>query len=258
MARPEQPGPAATSDDGPAYQRMAARIRASIVAGELAEGQRLPSEVALAEQSGFSRPTVREALRVLQESGFIERSSPRIFVVRTPTEEPASRAISQALRRRTVTFAALYEALLLLEPELTRLAALRRSDDDLAVLRRIVRAQRDCGGDFLRWCRLDDEFHVAIAEASDNPPLVLARASLGQVIVPTVAQFVTDERTATAATDFHQRILDAVAEGDPDLAALMARRHVEDFRQAWDRSGLEYHQDISALIDAAGVRLTKP
>ncbi|HWI73706.1 MAG TPA: FCD domain-containing protein [Baekduia sp.] len=248
--------PSATGGSGPAYQQLATTIRTSIMEGELTEGQRLPSEVALAGEAGVSRSTVREALRVLQESGFIERSSPKIFVVRAHTEEPAVRAVSHALRRRTVTFAALHEALLLLEPELTRLAALRHDEEDLAALRRILDAQRESLDDFARWCRLDEEFHETIAEASANAPLVLARASLGQVLVPTVAQFLTTERAAIAGTVFHERIYDSIVEGDGDLAALVARRHVEDFRQAWEHSGLEYDRDISALIDAATLVLT--
>src|SRR5919197_1991370 len=78
---------------GPGYQRLAASIRESIVSGELPPGRRLPSELKLAEQTGVSRSTVREALRVLQESGFIERASPRIFVVSAQDEEPAARAV---------------------------------------------------------------------------------------------------------------------------------------------------------------------
>src|SRR5919197_2600619 len=126
LAVPSQSGSRATP---PAYQQLAASIRQSIVDGELEPGHRLPSELALASQEGVSRSTVREALRVLQESGFIERASPRIFVVRAQDEEPAARAVIHALRRRTVTFSALHEALMLLEPELARLAAIRHDDE---------------------------------------------------------------------------------------------------------------------------------
>ena len=98
-------------------------------------------------------------------------------------------------------------------------------------------------------------FDVAIAETSGNAPLVLARATLGLVLVPTVAQFVTTERATNAAIEFHQRIYDAIEEGDPDLAALVARRHVEDFAAAWERSGLAYDCDISKLIDDTTARL---
>jgi DNA-binding FadR family transcriptional regulator len=240
-----------------AYEQLAGTIRASILSGELAEGERLPSEARLAGEAGVSRSTVREALRVLQESGFVERASPKILVVRaaTATETPAFRAMSHALRRRTVTFAALHEALMLLEPELARLAALRRDQEDLDALRAILDAQHAHARDYAEWCRLDEAFHVAIAEASANAPLVLARSALGQVLVPTVAQFVADERATQTATAFHERLYEQIAAGDPELAAVIARRHVEDFRVAWERSGLAYERDISSLIDAATTRL---
>jgi GntR family transcriptional repressor for pyruvate dehydrogenase complex len=238
-----------------AYEQLAATIRASILSGELAEGQRMPSEARLADEAGVSRSTVREALRVLMESGFLERASPKILVVRGAAETPAHRAVTHALRRRTVTFSALHEALMLLEPELARLAASRRDDEDLATLRRILHDQHAHLRDYAAWCRLDEAFHVAIAEASENPPLVLARTALGEVLVPTVAQFVNDERATEAATAFHERLYDQIAAGDPELAAVIARRHVEDFRAAWERSGLTYDRDVSELIDAAATRL---
>ncbi len=237
------------------YERLADSIRESILAGDLKDGERLPSEAVLAREAGVSRSTVREALRLLQESGFVERASPRILVVRAQTDAPAVRAMSHALRRRTVTFAALHEALLLLEPQLAALAAARREDDDLQTLRRILDAQHAHARDFPAWCRLDEEFHVAIAEASANAPLVLARATLGQVLTPTVFQLVDNERATQAATAFHERLYDEIVSGDAELAALIARRHVEDFHAAWERSGLGYHRDISELIDAAAIKL---
>lgn len=236
---------------GRAYERLASSMREAIRVGMLAEGYRLPSEATLAKDAGVGRSTVREALRLLQESGYIERVSPKVLVVRAHAEESAVRAINHALRRRTVTFEALYESLMLLEPALSRLAALRREPDDLEELQRILDAQRKAIRNFPLWCRLDETFHVRIAEASANAPLILARATLGQIIVPTVAQFVTTETAAMKGTEFHQRLFTEIANGDGELAAVAARRHIEDFGAAWERVGLDYHRDISQLIDAA-------
>lgn len=247
------PDPA--GDGARAFEQVAASIRGSILAGDLETGQRLPSETSLAKDAGVSRSTVREALRVLEQSGFIERASPKIRVVRAGADEPAFRAMAHALRRRTVTFAALHESLMLLEPELARLAAERREQDDLDSLRRILDAQQAHAQDYRAWCGLDEDFHIAIAEASANAPLVLARATLGDLLVPTVAQFVTNERATHAAMEFHERLYGRIADGDAELAAIIARRHVEDFHTAWERSGLGYHRDISELIDAATARL---
>jgi GntR family transcriptional repressor for pyruvate dehydrogenase complex len=236
---------------GRAYEQLADTIRGSILSGELSQGHRIPSEARLAEDAGVSRSTVREALRLLEESGFLERASPKILVVRGAAERPAHRAMTHALRRRTVTFAALHEALMLLDPELARLAALRRDDEDLVTLNQILDAQRAHLGDFAEWCRLDEAFHVAIAEASANAPLVLARTALGDVLVPTVAQFVHDQAATEMATAFHERVLEQITASDAELAALIMRRHIEDFNNAWERSGLTHDQEVTALVGAA-------
>ena len=233
-----------------AYEQLAASIRDAILDGGFVEGERLPSEAAFAKKAGVSRSTLREALRLLQEAGFLERVSPKILVVRRPTEEPAVRAMSSALRGRVVTFQALYESLMLLEPELSRLAALRCEQSDLDALRRILDEQHRCARDFGAWCKLDEEFHMTIATASANAPLTLARATLGRIIVPTVAQLVDTERATSAATSFHDRLYAEISVGDSELAALIARRHIEDFRAAWERAGLAFDLDISGLVEA--------
>jgi GntR family transcriptional regulator, transcriptional repressor for pyruvate dehydrogenase complex len=234
---------------GRAYEQLADTMRVSILSGKLPQGQRLPPEAQMANEAGVSRSTVREALRLLQESGFLERVSPKILVVRGATETSAHRAITHALRRRTVTFAALHEALLLLEPGLASLAAERRDESDLEELRSILALQTTHMRDYEEWCRLDNAFHVAIAEASKNAPLVLARAALGDVLVPAVARFVHNERATEAAIEYHERIREQIAVGDPELASVIARRHIENFREAWERSGLAYEDDLMSLIN---------
>ena len=90
--------------DSRAYEQLAGRIRGRILAGEIAPGARLPSELALAREAAVSRSTVREALRVLEETGFVERPSPRILVARRPAgDEPALREATRVLRSTTCT-----------------------------------------------------------------------------------------------------------------------------------------------------------
>src|SRR3954465_7846499 len=87
-----------------AYEQLAGLLRERITSGDLREGDRLPSETALAEQAGVSRSTVREALRTLEEGGLIPRASPRVMVVARRTDDPAFRELRHALRRHKVTF----------------------------------------------------------------------------------------------------------------------------------------------------------
>jgi DNA-binding FadR family transcriptional regulator len=230
-----------------AYEQLADLLRDQILSGSLREEQRLPSETQLAEQCGVSRSTVREAFRMLQEAGLIERASPRVMVVRRRTEDPAYRELQHALRRRNPTFHHLHEALLALEPELARLAAMRADRNDLEELHQLLDAQEAALDDPETWSQLDDEFHLVIAEMSQNPALVIARAPISQLLVPTLRGFMRSGPLTTLATRYHHRIVGEIEAHDPDTAAAVMRRHVNDFRTAWEKAGLDYHLELSQV-----------
>jgi GntR family transcriptional repressor for pyruvate dehydrogenase complex len=235
-----------------AYEQLAAQIRARILAGQLQEGDRLPSELAIGREARVGRSTVREALRVLEQAGFVERVSPRVLVARRPPPEaPGGDEATQALRRSDVTFDDLHEALLALDPALTRLATEHANESDIARLEAHLEAQEKVLGDPRTWSRLDDEFHVGIAEISGNMPLVLARRPISAVLLPTMWRFVRDERMTRAAFTYHERMVEEIRAGDPEAAAFMTQKHINDFRRAWERAGLDVHQKIGEL-DGSG------
>jgi GntR family transcriptional repressor for pyruvate dehydrogenase complex len=238
-----------------AYEQLAAMLRERITSGELREGERLPSESALAEQAGVSRSTVREALRTLEEAGLIARPSPRVMVVARRTEDPVFRELRHELRRRNVTFHHLHEALLTLEPELTRLAAMRADASDVAALWEHVAVQEDNLDHFQEWSRLDVEFHLAIAEMSGNPALIIAREPITQVLLPLLHRFMDSTDLTEHATRYHRRIVGEIEAGDPETAAAVTRRHVNDFRTAWEKRGLDFHQEIVNLDDLEALHL---
>lgn len=233
-----------------AYEQLADLLRERIMSGDLREGERLPSETDLAAQAGVSRSTVREAFRTLQEAGLIERSSPRVMVVRRRTDDPAYRELMHALRRQDVTFHHLHEALLVFEPELVRLATARADAHDLRVLRESLAAQDRHLDHFNEWSRLDEEFHLAIAEISANPALIIARAPITQLLLPTLHRFMRSRSMTEHATGYHHRIVAEMEQHDPDTASAVMRRHVNDFRVAWEKAGLDFHMEIADLADA--------
>ena len=231
-----------------AYEQLAGQIRARILAGELAEGERLPSELALARDAKVSRGTVREALRLLEEAGFVERSSPRILVVRHPRgDDPAVSEAARALRQSDVTFDDVHEALLALDPALTRLATEKADAAQLEQLERHLEQQAQVLSQPETWSRLDDEFHLMIAEIAGNLPLLIARRPLSAVLLPTMWRFVRDERMTRAAFTFHERIVEQMRAHDPEAAAFMTRKHINDFRRAWVRAGLDVAMPIGGL-----------
>lgn len=235
----------------PAYESIAADLRNQIDRGEIAIGDRLPSETALAEGFGVSRPTMREALRSLQEAGFVERVSPRILIARRHDDEPANRQIVQSLRRNRVTFADLYEALRLLEPALSARASERAGPDDLRALEENLAAQERSLARFDEWNRLDQDFHLAIAEIAGNPALTLARQPITRLLMPALGRLMSSEALTSAALGRHRRIFAEIAAGDPEAAELMTRRHIQEFQEAWAESGLDLQ---SVVGDGVGDR----
>jgi len=233
-----------------AYEQLAGVLRDRIASGALREGDRLPTEATLAQQAGVSRSTVREALRTLQEARLIERASSKVMVVRRQTDNDAFRELTHALRRRRVTFAHLHEALATIEPELARLAAERAEPADIVVLRANLEAQARALEDYVEWSRLDEEFHLTIAEISANPALIIARAPMTQLLVPTLHRFIASPTHTRHATRYHERVLAEIEAHEPGLAAAVMRRHVEDFRVAWAKAGLDFDLHIADIGDA--------
>jgi DNA-binding FadR family transcriptional regulator len=230
-----------------AYEQLAGLLRERITSGDLRVGDRLPSESALAEQAGVSRSTVREALRLLEQGGLVERASPRIMVVADRSEDPGFRELRRVLRQHNVTFHHLHEAMMTLDPELTRFAAMRADKSDLKELHDSMTAQEEHLGHLAEWSRLDVEFHSMLAEISANPALIIAREPISQLLMPALYRFMDTRDMAEHATKYHRRIVEEIEVRDPDTAAAVMRRHINDWRTAWERRGLDLHQEILDL-----------
>jgi GntR family transcriptional regulator, transcriptional repressor for pyruvate dehydrogenase complex len=236
-----------------AYEQLAGLLRERITNGDLRVGDRLPSESALAEQAGVSRSTVREALRILEQGGLVERASPRIMVVADRSEGPGFRELRRALGQHNVTFHHLHEAMMTLDPELTRFAAMRADRSDLKELKDAMAAQEAHLDHLAEWSRLDVEFHSMLAEISANPALIIAREPISQLLMPALYRFMDTREMAEHATKYHRRIVEEIEIRDPDTAAAVMRRHINDWRTAWERRGLDLHQeilDLSATTDS--------
>ncbi len=217
---------------------LAERIRA----GQLAPGERLPTESALMAERGVSRTVVREALSQLQASGLVEtRHGVGTFVL-----DGADSAAFRIAPRQLATLQdviAVLELRIGLETEAAALAAQRRSADDLVRMRAAldavaaaVEAGRDAVGP-------DFQFHLEIARATQNPHFAELMASLGAQIIPRARlegdAGMTDERRTylRRVNAEHENILDAIANGDAEAARAAMRTHLANSRERRRRAG---------------------
>ncbi len=147
---------------------VAARIRAFIVARELTPGTRLPSERALAQALGTSRPTVSQALRTLALMGIIEsRRGSGAYVLRRPDDAPAT----QLWRASAANLDELLQLRLWLESLATREAVKRADAAQITAVRDALERLTRSSGEPAAWIAADTVFHATVVSLAGNQPL---------------------------------------------------------------------------------------
>lgn len=195
------------------------RIRTLIVGGGLAPNDRL-HQGELATSLGISRTSVREALHRLTAESLAEFESNRGFFVAAPLH------LNAVLQR--------LEVRLLLEPGIARLAAERRTDDELAVLRRTVEREARARSPHAAH-DLSREFHMLLARATRNVEAVRMLESLWTIDVgrQLLARRGLSPTWQPEDVAEHQAVADAVAAREGDRASELMREHLAEAYAHW-------------------------
>ena len=225
-ARPDTPG-------GDASLRIALEIRRHLARSDLHPGDRLGTEQGLAREFGVSRPTIREALRVLASSHLIRASrgpGGGIFVASTPSEgmsHSLSEAISTMLETRTVSLQELVEARILLEVPLAGLAALHVTPEAVLRLEAAIADQegKHAASDPFRLA--DACFHRTIAATAGNELMRAFASWTLDVLQPSLIDAIGDRIDADAIIRQHHEILRAIRRGQSAGGERAMRRHLE-------------------------------
>jgi GntR family transcriptional regulator, transcriptional repressor for pyruvate dehydrogenase complex len=221
-----------------AVEQIAERIRL----GELATGDRLPSERDLAAAMQISRPTLREAVRVLADAGVLavrSGSTGGIFVVSDYVPIEMLRSKSDL---RLDEVAGVLEARRLIEPRVAQLAAVHAREEDYARMQRAIDAQKrllaqsDVLAEEDRFLQLDTQFHVAIARATGNSTIVSLMRTLLRRLEIARDLALHEPPTANWVIDIHERTLAAVRSSDHRRIDLVMDEHLAAMEQAWERA----------------------
>jgi len=213
-------------------ERFGDRIRT----GQLQAGDKLPTEAAIMEEFDVSRTVVREAISKLQASGLVEtRHGIGTFVI-GPGDGPSFKITPEQFSTLQDVIAVL-ELRIGLETEAAGLAAQRRTDANLASLRKAldaVIAAVEAGQDSVA---ADFQFHLEIARATQNSHFADLMATLGAQIIPRArlepAADMNEERLAymRRVNAEHESILDAIASQDAEAARAAMRTHLSNSRE---------------------------
>jgi DNA-binding FadR family transcriptional regulator len=231
----------------PAYTRVCIAIETKILARELRDGDVLPPEIDLARQFQVHRSTVREALRQLESAGLVRRGGKRLLVSRPHTSKIAA-GMKQALVLHDVRFVDVWEAMMVIEPEVAALAAVRRDEVTLGALEvahvRFIESPR---GDSASAVAAVEEFFELIGMCAHNHVLVLAKHSLTMALGPSLGKMIDRVPQARARiADAQRRIIAALRAKDATEARKWMARHVRDFKRGYEVGGISPDTPISA------------
>lgn len=238
---------------------LADKIRAQIVRGELNEGDFLPPEGQLMDTLGLSRPTLREAFRILEAEGLISvvRGSRSGARVRKPSVELVSRYAGYVLQSQATTIADLYQTRLLIEPSVVRLLA---TSNDKAATGKLRKILADMSGllDEQRHDEFVDKvevFHQSLVAASGLKTLTF----LSRMLLDLAAKHQRDyahrhpqtreerRKSLRVGLKSYEKLVALIEAGDVEEAVAHWRLHLKNAYATWtsDREG-------SRIVDSLG------
>ncbi|MEV6878245.1 FCD domain-containing protein [Amycolatopsis sp. NPDC051128] len=214
---------------------VAFELRRRIVRGELSEGDALPAEAELMVEFAVSRPTLREAFRVLESESLISirrgaRGGARVHV---PDGSVAARYAGLILEHRSATLQDVYAARTVIEAPCAGLLASRRTGGDLDRLCAELAEAEALIGDPPAFIRAHLRFHALVVELSGNQTLVLLNGMVRHIIdranwshVDLDAGSEENVRANLSGFRAHARLVELVAAGDAAEATRVWRSHL--------------------------------
>ncbi len=221
-----------------AVEQIAERIRL----GEIAAGDRLPSERDLAAAMQISRPTLRAAVRVLVEAGMLKVRTGAAGGTFIASDYVPIEMLRSKSGLRLDEVAGVLEARRLIEPRVAQLAAVSAREDDYAHLQRIIDAQKAmlASGKVMsqedRFLQLDTQFHLRIARATGNSTIVSLMRSLLRRLEIARDIALHEPPIPSWVVDIHVQTLAAIRSVDHERIQAVMAEHLAAMEQAWEHA----------------------
>ncbi|UTW13986.1 FadR/GntR family transcriptional regulator [Marinobacterium rhizophilum] len=218
-------------------RQIADQLRRAIVDGELRADDRLPTEDELALRFGVSRPTIREALKILAAQNLIR--SKRGPTGGTFINCPSIPELSESLTCATTLLVGMdafnmdevLQARELLESQCCRLAALNRTPEQLQRMRQQLEIQQDSSLSAEDFCASDVALHRTLADASGNRLLGFVMFSVIEALQPVTNMVAHRFRDRALVSSQHLRLIEALENRDADAACAIVCEQLSDLRQ---------------------------
>ncbi|SIQ45952.1 transcriptional regulator, GntR family [Alkalispirochaeta americana] len=214
------------------------QIKEMITSGRLKPGDRLPSERAMMEMLSRSRPTIREALRMLERTGLIRTvAGSNGAIVQKPNTRSVEQALETAIQTQALSLSEVWEYRHLNETAIVEWASQRRTAKDLEALDKILEQSRESVDDPGEFIKYDPLFHAALAKASKNTVAYLLSQILAISMVALLEQRMaeldmkTQQAMCRKVLVMHADIVAALKSRDKDAARRAMEAHIEAFHE---------------------------
>lgn len=216
-----------------AAEVVAGTLRRRIILGLLAEGDVLPSEDDLLIELGVSKPTLRQAIRILESESLVtvRRGAHGGIQVSVPSVETAAGYAATVLEYRGATTADLFEAAVALEGPCAAMLARRRTPEQLERLRAAVTEDAAVTDPHILLQR-ENDFHRMVLEFAGNATLQVLCAIVREIIDAATSRYLTGTRlevhgpAVAAGARTHGRFVDLVEKRDAEAAESLWVRHI--------------------------------
>ena len=226
------------------YELVAERLVQEITDRRLTPGDELPRERELAEVYRVGRSSVREALRMLESKGLIASPGSGRLVVAEYTN-PLNHSLALLLEMHDGDLQELFEVRRILEVESAGLAALRRTDEDLAAMRDALERMEQGLRSAERYVGGDVHFHLAVAVATQNRIATHMMRAIRDVLRRALMSIYHIPGSPERSLGHHREILDAITAGRSEAARERMQAHL-----------LQVEEDIDQTLRGAPSRTT--
>ena len=215
-----------------AFEEVSSKIKTLVFEGALKPGDKLPSETELATQFNVGRQTVREALRILELSGFItvQKGYGGGPIVQDTILSQISNLFSDAFQMDKITLEQITTARITIERAILEHAIENADIEDLKALENnLARAQTKADQNIM--CIEENiEFHKLLAEASKNPVFVIVAESILAIMRGLTSQLPPDPETCKKAIKNHNGIFQGIKKKDLKKATASLERDFLDLQ----------------------------
>jgi DNA-binding FadR family transcriptional regulator len=213
---------------------VAAALRRRIILGELQEGEVLPPEDVLLDDMGVSKPTLRQAIRILESESLVtvRRGALGGIHVSVPRIETSAGYAATVLEYRGTTISDLFEAAAALEGPCAAMLARSRTAEQLERLRTAAEAEAAIRDDPARLLELENDFHQLMIDMAGNATLRVLCEMVRVVIDAATRRYLAGTRpdvhgpAVQAGARTHLRVVDLIDRRDAEGAEALWRKHI--------------------------------